>query len=921
MRNRLITGAAIIVTAASLGLGLALPTPSSAVPSGSNTGPWGIALGDINKDGQQDIVVATGGGNTIRPLVSNGSALDSYLPVRALALNDTSKVAVGGNHACASYTNKSVRCWGLNTSGQLGTVTEAGDADFTNHDTPTIAANVTSPYRLALGATHSCAINLSTADPLAGGKVTCWGSNKFGELGIGKASDTELPTQVSGIDDAINISLGTRHTCAVLSDHTAKCWGDNTFGQLGTGNRTSSTTPVAVTGLENATAIGTGATHSCALLQAATIKCWGNGSGGRVGDGTGSRALVLTPRDVAGLSSVTALSVGKNHTCAISGPTKAVFCWGVGTDGQLGNGLLENQTSAVSVQSADRTNFTGASSITAGGAHTCAQTSDGSVFCWGSNSNGQIGDNSPKLKVRPLAVPIPKLKSTSGLSAGDAQTCAIGLDGGSHVVLCSGANLYGQIGNGFGFVPKAPIAAGSSPASLGIADINDDGNLDVVAPNAGHDKVQRFFGDGLGGFSKQTELEVQGAKSPTFPGPTPTDVVITDVDRDHFPDIVTANLGTKNLSMMLNDGSGEFGEADSRPSTGRIPNGLVAADLNGDKLLDFASATFGNGSMMVQIQQPLTRKDKDAGLTFRYSSFFQFKIGEGPVGVVAGDFDGDKIPDVATACQYDGTVNLILSRPNKKTKKWGFQRLQIKIGAVPQGIASGDVTGDGKPDIVVSDTSHDRMVILPTLGKNKYGKPIYFKLPAMSSPVSVAVGDVSGDRLSDIVVVLGEEERVGVLLSLKNGAFKFSESDPLVNRDAVVVTEPSIISGRAELPLNGVDPTPLTATPGEWDINNDGFADYLPQVADPNDDTALIDPYLYQWRSSTNKSRWVDIPDATTASYQPTSDDLNHYLQLCVNALYGSVTSTQACTEPTDAVTDPNADTGGEGLKNRRWKR
>jgi len=520
-----------------------------------------------------------------------------------------------------------------------------------------------------------------------------------------------------------------------------------------------------------------------------------------------------------------------------------------------------------------------------------------------------------------LAVPVPKLKSTTGLAAGDAQTCAIAPDGGSHVALCSGANLYGQIGNGFGFIPKAPIAAGSSPASLGIADVNGDGNLDVVAPNAGRDKVQRFFGDGSGGFSKQTELEVQGARSPTFPGPTPTEVAITDVDRDRFPDIATANLGTKNISVMLNDGSGEYGEGDIRPSTGRLPNGLVAADLNGDKLIDFASSTYGNGSMMVQIQQPLSRKDKDAGLTFKFANYFQFKIGEGPVGIVTGDFDGDKIPDVATACQYDGTVNFILSRPNKKTKKWNFQRVQVKIGAVPQGIASGDVTGDGKPDIVVSDTVRDRMVVLPTLGKNKYGKPIYFKLPASSSPVSVAVGDVSGDRLSDVVVVLGEEERVGVLLSLRNGVFKFSKSDPLVNRDAVVVTEPAIVSGVPELPLNGVDPTPLTATPGEWDINNDGFADYLPQITDPNDDTSLIDPYIYQWRSSVNKTRWVDIADATTSSYQPTSDDLNRYLQLCVNAVFGSVTSTQACTEPTDAVTDPNSDTGGEGLKNKRWKR
>ena len=86
------------VAVVALALGLSQPSVTHAVPapSGVNTGPWGVALGDLNKDGQQDIVVATGGGNTIRPLLSNGSALDSYLPVKVVAINSVALAAVGG---------------------------------------------------------------------------------------------------------------------------------------------------------------------------------------------------------------------------------------------------------------------------------------------------------------------------------------------------------------------------------------------------------------------------------------------------------------------------------------------------------------------------------------------------------------------------------------------------------------------------------------------------------------------------------------------------------------------------------------------------------------------------------------------------------------------------------------------------------
>ena len=936
MRTKLLSLIASAVAAVALTVGLSQPAVTHAVPapSGVNTGPWGVALGDLNKDGQQDIVVATGGGNTIRPLISNGSALDSYLPVKVFAINPAALAAVGGAHACLSFTNKSLRCWGRGTSGQLGTLDDTAAALNQDSSDPKVVTGVTAPYRIALGANHSCVIILAGKDARAGGPVTCWGDNSSGQLGRGSVTATGTPGPVTGITDAIEISLGANHTCAILADRSAKCWGDNTFGQLGNGSRDDSSLPVAVSSLERAQQISAGSTHTCATSgngSSNIAKCWGNGSGGRVGDGTGSRQPVLTPTQVSNISSVSSISAGGSHTCAIAGADKAVSCWGVNSSGQLGLGTTDNQPLPAAVQTAGKTPLVGVTAIASGGAHTCAQLTSTEVDCWGSNSNGQIGDGQPTLKTRLTPVPVPKLRGTTGLAVGDSETCAID---STKTLLCSGNNLYGQLGNGFGFVPQPPVVAGSSPASLATVDVNDDGNLDVVAPNAGHDKVQRFLGDGQGKLSRQAELEIQGGVANSLAGSTPTDVAITDIDKDKFPDIVTANVGTKNLGILVNDGTGDYEQQLPNPSTGRLPNGLSAVDLNKDGRIDFGSATYGNGSMMVQIQQPLSKKDKANGLKFKFGGMFQFTVGAGPVGVVSGDFDGDGYPDLATACQYDGTVELILTRMDKKKKKWGFVRQLIKLGVVPQSITVGDVTGDKKLDIIISDTSRDTVTIVPTLGKNKFGKAIKVKLPNGSAPVTVAAGDVSGDKLADIVVVLGESESIGILLSRGKGVFKFSQSEPLVNNAPVLVSDPVIASGLPEL-----DAT-LIASPGEWDINGDQAPDDLPQIPDPAFDPAsadpgaeapLIDPYLYQWQRSTNATRWVDIPDATTGAYTATTDDLKRYLRACVTAYSGAIQSdgtgragagAVGCTEPTkDVVTDPNEDTGGEGIKNRRWKR
>ena len=427
-------------------------------------------LSDDEDVEQQSMVSGVGSlGGMLSVSLTNASAL-------AYANN---KVATGNAQSCGILANGSLMCWGYDGSGALGN----GGVNANRH-TPTwvdLGTGLTADS-VAFGNHYGCAV-------LSDGSLKCWGRNTVGQVGDGTVADKSSPVSI-GLGTgrtAEAVAVHSAHTCALLDNGSVRCWGDDSYGDLGNGNAVSdSLTPSAHVDFGadgTAVALDVGNDHSCAVLDNGSIMCWGRDHTGQLGNGAATTANQHDPVfvDLGTDEAAISVSTGNIHTCAIL-DDGSLKCWGDDNYGQLGNGATTgNQPSPVSVDlGTGRT----AVAVATGNRNTCAILDDGSLKCWGGDSQGQVGNGATSgNQPSPVSVDLGAGRTAVAIDVYGYHTCAI-LDDAS--VKCWGSDGASQLGNGAGVTNQdtpglvtgshtwdvTTTASGASPGTAGDATVS-----------------------------------------------------------------------------------------------------------------------------------------------------------------------------------------------------------------------------------------------------------------------------------------------------------------------------------------------------------------------------------------------------------------------------------------------------------------
>ncbi len=287
---------------------------------------------------------------------------------------------------------------------------------------------------IASGYLHSCGIDNFTSS----GQLKCWGSNQYGQLGLGNLIDVMQPTLVDGSTSYKQVVVGAEHTCALTTSNIIKCWGRNNFGQLGTSDNTDALIPVSIDTGTSYSMIAAAGKGTCGITQAGNLKCWGQNLFGSIGDNTAlnRNAPVL----VDGSTIYKFISVGELHKCGITA-SDDLKCWGHNGNTELGDGTSLNRFTPVLIDASTRYKKVATSKISS--FHTCGITSTDKIKCWGQNTYGQLGDGTTTSRTTPTAINI--ATSYSDISLGYVHTCAIEAVSGK--LFCWGKNEYGQLGD------------------------------------------------------------------------------------------------------------------------------------------------------------------------------------------------------------------------------------------------------------------------------------------------------------------------------------------------------------------------------------------------------------------------------------------------------------------------------------------
>ena len=393
-------------------------------------------------------------------------------------------IATGDSTTCVILNDQNISCWGSNLYGKLGN----GSLDsYTSNPTKVLGLpDNDGAVQVEVGSNVACTV-------LESGRLFCWG--RGGYVGDGTYEDRFIATEVLTNDNDVMVSkvvVGSSHTCALISNGSVMCWGQEYGGKLGDGVERGTwdiaTTPNYTAPLPDgrlAVDIGVDTSSTCAVLDNGSISCWGFAAytllgndwienqpntgflfgeditvrsittyGGHEGGFISGMCVILSNDTVScwhgslkdsysfSPHSPVMVAIGAQHACALLSDS-SLRCWGDNKFGQIGDGTWESKGDPIHIQGFD--NQDSIISISAGSAITCAVTSSGKVYCWGSNSLGAVGDGTAYgLYEKPVKID-PLVNVTDIIYLSYYGYCAKYNDG--HIG-CWGDNERGIIGDG-----------------------------------------------------------------------------------------------------------------------------------------------------------------------------------------------------------------------------------------------------------------------------------------------------------------------------------------------------------------------------------------------------------------------------------------------------------------------------------------
>jgi len=360
------------------------------------------------------------------------------------------------------------------------------------------------------------------------------------------------------------------------------------------------------------------------------------------------------------------------------------------------------------------------------------------------------------------------------------------------------------------FAAAVSFGVSSTPKYILAADLNGDGNLDLLTASASSSTLSVLPGLGNGTFGKSKSFTVKSLSffaaigdfdgdgrpdilaaiffgsnaslllnttpvafsgdmaatpSPVTVGSAPRAVATADFNRDGDLDLAVANSGGNNVSILLGAGGGGFGAPAPLP-VGPAPAGIAIADFNRDGKPDMVVANSGDGTISIFVG--------DGAGAFAAASTATVTFGTAPVAAVTGDWDGDGKQDLAVVDQTENKVFIFLGNGDGT---FGAPS-NVTVGADPSAIAVGDFNRDGIPDLAVTNSTDDNVSILLGDGLGAFTQPSG-PFGAGSGPSSVATGDFDGDGVLDLAVANSTDDNVSILLGGGDGTFGAATNIPL----------------------------------------------------------------------------------------------------------------------------------------------